>query len=133
MTQAVRFLFERWARRAAWITLLIMLVLQVFAGPLFSAPRFALFDLYERTLPVLDNAARGHGVLSVDPDSDGIFRRMPLVSLLSGRLAPSLELELLRLTAGTQWIDFYAGRTAARGIGIGPLRIPTQADGSIWV
>ena len=86
-----------------------------------------------RSIPVLDRAAPGHGVLSVDPDRDGIFRRMPLVSRLAGRLAPSLELEVLRLTAGAPWIDLYADRGALRGVGVGPLRIPTQADGSLWI
>jgi serine phosphatase RsbU (regulator of sigma subunit) len=72
-------------------------------------------------------------VLSVDPDSDGVFRRLPLVSVLSGRHAPSFALEMLRLTAKAPAINLYVEDGAAMGVGVGPLNIPTQADGSIWV
>ena len=91
------------------------------------------FNAALRSIPILDRAAPGHGLLSVDLDPDGIIRRMPLVSRLAGRLAPSFDLELLRLTAGAPWIDLYADRAAVHGIGVGPLRVPTQADGSVWI
>jgi serine phosphatase RsbU (regulator of sigma subunit)/CHASE2 domain-containing sensor protein len=91
------------------------------------------FNAALRSVPVLDNAASGHGMLSVDPDPDGVFRRVPLVSVLSGRLAPSMGLEMLRLTAKASWFDLYVDRGAVQGVGVDPLKIPTQADGSVWV
>ncbi|MCE9523781.1 MAG: CHASE2 domain-containing protein [Alphaproteobacteria bacterium] len=86
-----------------------------------------------RSLAAIDTAARGHGMLSVVPDEDGIFRRLPLVSTVSGRLAPSMVLELLRLAAGTPSISLYVDDAAARGVEVGPLAIPTQDDGSVWI
>jgi len=99
-------------------------------APPSTVPRFngAL-----RSVPVLDQAAAGHGVLSVDADDDGVFRRLPLVSMLGERTAPSFALEMLRLTAQAAWVDLYVEGGAVQGVGVGPLRIPTQADGSVWV
>lgn len=91
------------------------------------------FNAALRSIPVLDSAAAGHGLLSVDPDPDGVFRRVPLVSVLSKRLVPSMGLEMLRLTAKASWFNLYVDGDAIDGIGVGPLKIPTQADGSVWV
>ena len=98
--------------------------------PLSSLPSF---NETLRSLPLLDNAAAGHGVLSIDSDRDGVFRRVPLVSHVSGRLAPSLSLEMLRLVAKAPWIDLYLKRGGVRGVAVGPLAVPTQSDGSVWV
>jgi adenylate cyclase len=86
-----------------------------------------------RSIPELDAAAAGHGILSVTPDPDGVFRRLPIAVALSGRLAPSFGLEILRLAAKAPWSDLYLGRHAVQGAGVGPLKFPTQADGSIWI
>ena len=89
-----------------------------------------------RSLPELDQKAIGHGVLSVAPDPDGVFRRLPMVSRISGRLAPALVLEMQRvakLGTAPSSLHLYYNLRAIIGVGVGELRIPTQADGSIWV
>ena len=86
-----------------------------------------------RSIPDLDRAAAGHGVLSVDPDPDGAFRHLPLLSVISGRLAPSLDLEMLRLAAKASWIDLHLDDHAVRGATVGPLTVPTEPDGSLWI
>ncbi len=91
------------------------------------------FNAALRSISILDGAAPGHGVLSVDADPDGVIRRLPLAFSLSGNIVPSLDLELLRLAAKRQWIELYVDHGAVLGVGLGKLKIPTQADGSIWV
>jgi adenylate cyclase len=86
-----------------------------------------------RSIPPLDAAAAGHGLLSVDPGRGRVIRRMPLISNVSGRLAPSLDLEMLRLAAHAPWIDLYRDGRAVRGVGVGPLKIPTEQDGAVWI
>jgi len=87
-----------------------------------------------RSIVELDRAAPGHGVLSAVPDPDGVFRRLPMVSRVSGRLAPALSVEMLRLAlSGTSWPHLYYDHHGIIGVGVGELRIPTQRDGSIWV
>lgn len=91
------------------------------------------FPSAARSIKTLDSVAAGHGVLSVHPDDDGVFRRLPLVSVVSDRLAPSMALELLRLAAKADWINLHTERGAVKGVGLGPVSIPTQPDGSVWV
>jgi len=101
-----------------------------------SASALPSFQKSIRPIPVLDAAAAGHGLASVIPDPDGVFRRMPLVSRLSGRLAPELALEMLRLAIRNppaRHVDLnYAGGQIQK-VSIGALDIPTQDDGSLWV
>jgi serine phosphatase RsbU (regulator of sigma subunit) len=91
------------------------------------------FNAALHSIPVLDDASAGHGALSVDPDSDGVFRRLPLVVAFNDRPAPLLPLELLRLAAATPVISLRAAHGAVRQLGLGALAIPTQSDGSVWV
>ena len=94
------------------------------------------FDRTLRSIPALDDAAPGHGVASVTADADGTFRRMPLVSLISGRLAPGLGLETLRMAirnppAALVDLHFSGGQVAM--VSLGALDIPAEGDGSVWV
>jgi adenylate cyclase len=102
-------------------------------GATVSPPTLPSFNGALRSVAMIDNAAKGHGLLSVDADADGAFRRVPLVSVVANRLAPSMALELLRLTAKAPWIALYSESDRVTGVGVGPLRIPAQADGSAWV
>ena len=86
-----------------------------------------------RSLPILDQAAAGHGLLSIDLDADGMVRRVPTVSLLGGHIAPGFSIETLRLAARSPWLNIRLDGAHMRGIELGPLSIPTQADGRIWV
>ena len=94
------------------------------------------FQKTMRAIPALDAAATGHGFASVIPDADGTFRRMPLVSRISGRLAPGLALEMLRLAVRNppaRHVDVFYSNDQIQKVSIGALDIPTQEDGSLWV
>jgi serine phosphatase RsbU (regulator of sigma subunit) len=91
------------------------------------------FDAALRSLPDLDRAAPGHGLLTVDRDADGVIRRMPLFGSVAGRLAPSFGLEVLRLATGAGWIELHLRERRVEGVAVGPLAIPTQSDGTLWV
>jgi adenylate cyclase len=93
------------------------------------------FEGANRSLPELDQAAAGHGVASVDRDDDtnNIFRRLPMASRISGRLAPALELEMLRVATGTRFPSIYYDHRAVIGVEAGEFAVPTQSDGRVWV
>lgn len=94
------------------------------------------FEKTLRSIPALDDAAPGHGVASVTADADGTFRRMPLVSLISGRLAPGLGLETLRMAIRNppaQHVDLHFTDGAVSMVSLGALDIPAERDGSVWV
>jgi adenylate cyclase len=85
-----------------------------------------------RSLDEIDAAARGHGLLSVDPRG-GIVRRVPLAATVNGVLTPALSMETLRLASGNAGFTLVADRTGVQGMGVGDLYVPTDRDGSIWV
>lgn len=99
-------------------------------------------------LPDLQSAAAGNGSFSVSTDVDGIVRRVPLIVKFTPDnsdkpvLYPSLALEALRVALGgkdsiqitptpqNSTADLFK---ASLQIKIGPLRIPVNEDGQIWV
>lgn len=85
-----------------------------------------------RSLPQLDAAARGHGLLSVDPRG-GVVHRVPLVASVAGVLTPALSIELLRIASDIPAFSITADGGGVRSIGIGDTVIPANSDGTVWV
>ena len=95
-------------------------------------------------LPELEAAASGNGAFSVDPDVDGVHRRVPLLFSHAGALFPSLAAEAIRVATGAH---AYSVKTAGasgelafgQNTGITQVRIgkdftvPTSSRGEIWV
>ena len=86
-----------------------------------------------RSIPELDGAAAGHGLLATDFRTDTIFRRLPLVSLVNDTPAPALSLEMLRITNRGPGIEMLFSRGGVERVAAGNFVVPTQRDGSIWV
>jgi serine phosphatase RsbU (regulator of sigma subunit) len=100
------------------------------APPLGALPCFPT-DL--RSIPAIDLAAAGHGVISSDPDRDGFFRRLHLLSTIDGRVAPSLALDTYRLTAGAPLFSLRGDRIGVRGVGVGKSVFPVERDGTLRI
>lgn len=92
-------------------------------------------------LSMLTEAAAGQGIFIVSPEDDGIIRRVPMVLNTDGNLWPSLSSEILRVATGTATMAVRARATSGHGVGstgieglvIGPLFVPTDAEGRLWV
>jgi adenylate cyclase len=94
-------------------------------------------------LPVLEAAAAGDGFFNQLPEWDNVVRRVPLILTFDGKAYPSLVAEALRLAVGaTTYIGRAAGAngeknfdqdTGLTAIRIGPLTVPTDATGRIWL
>ncbi len=85
-----------------------------------------------RTIPELENAAAGRGMFSIDPEIDGIYRRVPLVLAVNKDLFPALTFDMLRVATG----ESVAVRTGADGVEdvlVGPYSIPTDDEARVWV
>ena len=81
-------------------------------------------------IPLLERAASGTGLLTVQPDRDGAVRRMPMMFRDGARLYPSFAAETLRVALTADQI-VVVGRDAAgiEGIVIGPLRLAVDRNG----
>lgn len=85
-----------------------------------------------RSLPSIDRAAAGHGVLSADAEY-GVVRRMPLAATVASTLVPTLGIEVLRLATGAPAFEVRTGSRGVEGVGVGDVFVPTQPDGRLFV
>ena len=69
-----------------------------FAGRI-RAPFLVTFPGLLRNMPPIEQAAAGRGLFSINPERDGIVRRVPVVMEAQGTLVPSLTMEMLRVVS----------------------------------
>ena len=94
-------------------------------------------------LPILADAAKGYGVLSLVPDSDGVVRRAPILVSIDGQVLPTVDAEALRVaqSASTYIVkstnssgeQSFGSSGGVVGVKIGTLSVPTDSQGRIWV
>ena len=95
-------------------------------------PGVARYEGALASLDVLDRAASGHGLLSVEP-ADGVLRRIPLLASIDGTLAPSFALELLRTAIKAPSLRIEAKGSEVRSVAVGDLVTATEPDAAVRV
>jgi adenylate cyclase len=86
-----------------------------------------------RNISVLEDAAVGIGMVTMHPEADGVVRRLPMLIAVGPVIYPALSVEVLRVATGRA---AFGVRTNAAGIDsvlAGAVRIPTDANGRVWV
>jgi adenylate cyclase len=86
-----------------------------------------------RNTAVLEKAAAGRGLLTINPERDGIVRRVPMIMQAQGTTMPSLSFEMLRVVTGTDTIFIKADLAGLTSIGVKGFQIPTDRNGQLWV
>jgi adenylate cyclase len=86
-----------------------------------------------RNTPVLEQSAGGRGLLTINPERDGIVRRVPMIMQAQGATMPSLSFEMLRLATGTDTIFIKSDRAGIKSIGVRGFEIPTDGNGQLWI
>jgi adenylate cyclase len=86
-----------------------------------------------RSIPVLEAAAKGSGLVTVTPEVDGIVRRVPLVAEVDGRIVPTLALEMLRVATGQNTLVVRSSDRAVQAVLLQGVAIPTDRHGQIFV
>lgn len=94
-----------------------------------------------RNMPILEQAAKGLGTISLKPEIDGLVRRVPLVVRLGKRLVPTLSVEMLRVVIDAMTPDEHintlvvkTGRDGIQSVIIPDFReIPTDSIGRTWI
>ena len=93
--------------------------------------------------PGIEAAAAGDGFLNQYLDWDHVVRRVPLILKLGNTPYPSLAAEVLRVVSGAKsYVGKAAGANGEESFGedtgltairIGPLTVPTDAAGRVWL
>ncbi|WP_257166231.1 CHASE2 domain-containing protein [Bradyrhizobium sp. SRS-191] len=86
-----------------------------------------------RNVPVIERAAAGRGLFTIEPERDGIVRRVPMVMRAQDVKMLALSFETLRVLAGADTVRVKADTGGITSIGFGPLQIPTDGNAKIWV
>ncbi len=85
-----------------------------------------------QNLPQLEAAASGHGMFSVRPDPDGIYRRIPIVMSAQGEVRLGLAPELLRVASGGEPFAVRTNDAGIEGVIIARQLVETDRDGTLW-
>jgi serine phosphatase RsbU (regulator of sigma subunit) len=85
-----------------------------------------------RSVPEIDAAAAGHGLVNSDVEA-GRVRRLPLVAAVDRALVPTLGIEMLRLAAGAPSYTVDVTSRGVESISVAGLTVPTESDGAVWI
>ena len=85
-------------------------------------------------IPILDQAARGVGMVNVTPSSDGLVRKIPLVVQSGGKAYSSFPIEVIRSITSTKGYTIKVdNELGIDSLYIHPREFKTERDGSVWV
>jgi len=96
-------------------------------------PYLVTFAGLLRNVPAIEQAVAGRGLFSINPESDGIIRRVPVIMTAQGSLVPSLSLELLRVVTGSSAILVRVDQAGVQAVAVPGLEVPTDRNGQFWV
>jgi adenylate cyclase len=98
-----------------------------------ARPYLVTFAGLLRNVPVIEQAAAGRGLFSINPESDGIIRRVPVIMTAQGSLVPSLSMEMLRVVTGSSAILVRVDPAGVQSVAVPGLQVPTDRNGQFWV
>ncbi|NNE51177.1 MAG: CHASE2 domain-containing protein [Sulfitobacter sp.] len=102
-----------------------------FLGP-DPTPMMLNFPDLVQNLPQIDAVASGRGIFTVRPDSDGVFRRVPLVMSVQNQIRLGLSVELLRVATGGGAFAIKSNQAGIEGVVVARQLIETSNDGRVW-
>jgi len=90
---------------------------------------------YPALLPnieILERAAAGRGLFTIQPDSDGVVRRVSLIQRAGERVLPALGIDLLRVATGGSAIVVKTDENGVYSVVVAGVEIRTNRSGQIW-
>ncbi len=97
------------------------------------APYLVTFPGLLRNVLPLEQAAAGRGLFSINPETDGIIRRVPVIMDAQGALVPSLTMEMLRVVSHSSAILVRVNEAGVQSVAVPGLEVPTDRNGQFWV
>ena len=86
-----------------------------------------------RNIPILEQAAAGHGIFTQAEERDGIVRRAPVIMHAGDAFLPSLSLEMLRVATNSNSPLIRYDQNGIQNITFSRFRVPTDAHGRLWI
>jgi len=97
------------------------------------APYLVTFPGLLRNVEPIEAAAAGRGLFSINPETDGIIRRVPVVMEAQDVLVPSLAMEMLRVVSRAGAILVRVNEAGIQSVAVPGLEVPTDQNGQFWV
>src|SRR3984885_2972009 len=97
------------------------------------SPYLVTFPGLLRNVLPIEEAAAGRGLFSINPESDGIVRRVPVIMETQGSLEPSLTMEMLRVVTHSSAILVRVDEAGVQAVAVPGLEVPTDRNGQFWV
>jgi len=107
----------------------------VLAPPGAPSPHDVLFRAEEAIcpLPVLARAAPRSGFITIAPDEDSVYRRVPLLFSWNGEFYPSLALAALMEATGMESMVLKMSSIGVESVRLGATVIPTDERGRMLI
>ncbi len=89
-----------------------------------------------RNIEILEKAAPGRGMVVLDPEFDGVVRRVPSMVRVGENIYPALAIEMLRVFSGAPQYLVKVDPQPGAGISsivVAGVEIPTDRKGRLWV
>ncbi len=86
-----------------------------------------------RNIPILETAAVGHGIITLNPEPDGVVRRVPALLRVEENILPTLSLELLRVATQETTLAVNTDFAGIQSVTIAGTQIPTDNTGRMWI
>lgn len=84
----------------------------------------------DANIAAIGRSALSFGYFNVIPDSDGLFRRLPLLMLYNSDIYPSLTLQALKFYTGEN-AEVSIGKAGVRAVKLGKMSIPSNHKGEL--
>ena len=96
-------------------------------------PYLVTFPGLLRNIRPIEDAAAGRGLFSINPERDGIVRRVPVVMEAQDTLVAALTMEMLRVVTRASAILIRTDQAGVRAVAVPGLEVPTDSNGQFWV
>ncbi len=73
--------------------------------------------------------------MTLTSEHDGLICRVPMLTRVGNQIYPALSLEMMRVALGVPFIsiDVDPFGSGVKGVRVGPLRVPTDANALTWL
>lgn len=96
-------------------------------------PHLLAYSGLLRNIPELEEAAAGHGIITLNPEPDGVVRRVPAILRVGSHILPTLSLELFRVATPPSTLSVHTDLAGIRNVTVSKIEIPTDNLGRIWI